>query len=194
MRACARSISAGRIMAELLLALNDVRAGYGDAVVLDGISFEVPKAQQPRGARAQRRRQDDASAHHHGLHPRQPRHDRLARPRHHPPRAASPCTRRPWLGGAGARDISLAQRRGEPDRGSRPGRWDLEAVYELFPRLNERRASRGNHLSGGEQQMLATARALMTNPIAAAARRAARRPGTDHRRGTHRRDPAHDRR
>jgi branched-chain amino acid transport system ATP-binding protein len=48
--------------------------------------------------------------------------------------------------------------------GSRPGRWDLEAVYGLFPRLNERRASAGNHLSGGEQQMLAIARALMTNP------------------------------
>src|SRR5439155_19167064 len=48
--------------------------------------------------------------------------------------------------------------------GSRPGRWDLKAVYDLFPRLNERRASRGNHLSGGEQQMLAIARALMTNP------------------------------
>jgi branched-chain amino acid transport system ATP-binding protein len=48
---------------------------------------------------------------------------------------------------------------------ARPGRWDLEAVYRLFPRLNERRASRGNHLSGGEQQMLAIARALMTNPM-----------------------------
>src|SRR5262249_60133522 len=47
---------------------------------------------------------------------------------------------------------------------SRPGRWDLAAVYELFPRLEERRTSRGNHLSGGEQQMLAIARALMTNP------------------------------
>src|SRR6266511_4960252 len=47
---------------------------------------------------------------------------------------------------------------------SRPGRWNLEAVYDLFPRLNERRDSRGNHLSGGEQQMLAIARALMTNP------------------------------
>jgi branched-chain amino acid transport system ATP-binding protein len=47
---------------------------------------------------------------------------------------------------------------------ARPGRWDLTAVYELFPRLRERRSSHGNHLSGGEQQMLAIARALMTNP------------------------------
>jgi branched-chain amino acid transport system ATP-binding protein len=47
---------------------------------------------------------------------------------------------------------------------SRPGRWNLAAIYRLFPRLEERRASRGNHLSGGEQQMLAIARALMTNP------------------------------
>jgi branched-chain amino acid transport system ATP-binding protein len=47
---------------------------------------------------------------------------------------------------------------------SRPGRWDLSAVYGLFPRLAERRANMGNQLSGGEQQMLAIARALMTNP------------------------------
>src|SRR5262249_61311150 len=47
---------------------------------------------------------------------------------------------------------------------ARPGRWDLAAVYSLFPRLSERRASNGNQLSGGEQQMLAIARALMTNP------------------------------
>jgi branched-chain amino acid transport system ATP-binding protein len=47
---------------------------------------------------------------------------------------------------------------------ARPGRWDLGAVYQLFPRLKERRANMGNQLSGGEQQMLAIARALMTNP------------------------------
>ena len=47
---------------------------------------------------------------------------------------------------------------------ARPGRWDLAAVYELFPRLKERKANMGNQLSGGEQQMLAIARALMTNP------------------------------
>jgi branched-chain amino acid transport system ATP-binding protein len=45
-----------------------------------------------------------------------------------------------------------------------PGRWSLERVYDLFPRLAERRAHRGNQISGGEQQMLAIGRALMGNP------------------------------
>jgi branched-chain amino acid transport system ATP-binding protein len=47
---------------------------------------------------------------------------------------------------------------------ARPGAWDLRRVYGLFPRLAERRANYGNQLSGGEQQMLAIGRALMTNP------------------------------
>jgi branched-chain amino acid transport system ATP-binding protein len=47
---------------------------------------------------------------------------------------------------------------------ARPGRWQLDTVYGLFPRLKERKANMGNQLSGGEQQMLAIARALMTNP------------------------------
>jgi branched-chain amino acid transport system ATP-binding protein len=47
---------------------------------------------------------------------------------------------------------------------ARPGPWNLKRIYELFPRLEERRANMGNQLSGGEQQMLAIARALMTNP------------------------------
>jgi branched-chain amino acid transport system ATP-binding protein len=47
---------------------------------------------------------------------------------------------------------------------ARAGRWDVPAVYRLFPRLAERRRNMGSHLSGGEQQMLAIARALTTNP------------------------------
>jgi branched-chain amino acid transport system ATP-binding protein len=46
----------------------------------------------------------------------------------------------------------------------RPGRWTLERVYDLFPRLADRRRNGGNQISGGEQQMLAIGRALMGNP------------------------------
>jgi branched-chain amino acid transport system ATP-binding protein len=42
--------------------------------------------------------------------------------------------------------------------------WDLERVFEMFPRLRERQSNMGNQLSGGEQQMLAIGRALVTNP------------------------------
>ena len=46
----------------------------------------------------------------------------------------------------------------------RPGSWTLEQVYDLFPRVAERRTHMGNQISGGEQQMLAIGRALMGNP------------------------------
>ncbi|CDX39848.1 High-affinity branched-chain amino acid transport ATP-binding protein BraG [Mesorhizobium plurifarium] len=45
-----------------------------------------------------------------------------------------------------------------------PNRWPLERIYTMFPRLKERRTSRGTDLSGGEQQMLAIARALVRDP------------------------------
>jgi len=48
--------------------------------------------------------------------------------------------------------------------GARPGHWTLERVFELFPNLAARLSNMGNQLSGGEQQMLSIARALMTNP------------------------------
>ncbi|MBM6581923.1 ABC transporter ATP-binding protein [Microvirga sp. BT689] len=47
---------------------------------------------------------------------------------------------------------------------ARPGPWHVNRVYEMFPRLKERRSNLGNQLSGGEQQMLAVARALVLNP------------------------------
>jgi branched-chain amino acid transport system ATP-binding protein len=151
-------------MADPLLALTDVRAGYGDAVVLDGIALEVPVGgslallgrngvgkstllltimgftRVIRGSIAWRGRDITRIA---------------------PHRRA--CDGIGWV--AQEREIfpSLSVEENLLVA-SRPGRWDLAAVYDLFPRLNERRASRGNHLSGGEQQMLATARALMTNP------------------------------
>jgi len=53
---------------------------------------------------------------------------------------------------------TAANRRAEKDP------WTLERVYELFPNLHSRRGNYGNQLSGGEQQMLAIGRALMTNP------------------------------
>jgi branched-chain amino acid transport system ATP-binding protein len=47
---------------------------------------------------------------------------------------------------------------------ARPGHWTLPRVFELFPNLKERLSNMGNQLSGGEQQMLSIARALLTNP------------------------------
>ena len=47
---------------------------------------------------------------------------------------------------------------------ARPGAWTIARAYEMFPRLAERKSNLGNQLSGGEQQMLAVARALVLNP------------------------------
>ncbi|MBI1219470.1 MAG: ATP-binding cassette domain-containing protein [Rhodobacteraceae bacterium] len=46
----------------------------------------------------------------------------------------------------------------------RPGPWNIQTIYELFPRLKERRNNKGRQLSGGEQEMLSIARALLLNP------------------------------
>jgi branched-chain amino acid transport system ATP-binding protein len=55
-------------------------------------------------------------------------------------------------------NLRIAQRKGDQKK------WDLETIFEIFPNLANRRHNRGNELSGGEQQMLAVARALMRNP------------------------------
>jgi branched-chain amino acid transport system ATP-binding protein len=63
-------------------------------------------------------------------------------------------------------NLTVAARGGSARDGGAPagGPWTLARVLDLFPRLGERGGHRGNMLSGGEQQMLAIARALMTNP------------------------------
>jgi len=151
-------------VAEPLLALDQVRAGYGEAIVLDDISLHIAEggslallgrngvgkttllltimgfARVTRGAITWRGRDITRVAPH-----------RRAR------------AGLGWV--AQEREVfpSLSVEENLAVA-ARPGPWDLAKIYGLFPRLRERRANKGNHLSGGEQQMLATARALMTNP------------------------------
>jgi branched-chain amino acid transport system ATP-binding protein len=151
-------------MAEPLLRLEKVTAGYGDAVVLHDISLELPQNgslallgrngvgkttllltimgyTQMRSGRVIWKGEDVS---------RVPPHIRARRGIG-------------WV--AQEREIfSSLSVEENLTVAARPGPWDLASVYKMFPRLNERRGNMGNQLSGGEQQMLATARALMTNP------------------------------
>ena len=61
-------------------------------------------------------------------------------------------------------DVGRVQPRGTTTSSGGPAGWDLKRVFEVFPRLLERSHNRGNELSGGEQQMLAIARALVARP------------------------------
>ena len=147
-----------------LLELKGVRAGYGDAVVLDDLSLEVPEGgslavlgrngvgkstllmtimgftQLHRGSMLLDGKEITAFAPH----------------------------RRAQLGiGWVAQEREIFPSLTVEENltvAARPGAWGLARVYELFPRLKERKLNMGNQLSGGEQQMLAIARALMTNP------------------------------
>jgi branched-chain amino acid transport system ATP-binding protein len=151
-------------MAETLLELEDVRAGYGDSIVLDGITLKIAEG----GSLAVLGRNGVGKT-------------TLLLTIMGFTRLVSGAIR--WRG----RDLGriAPHRRARLGIGwvaqereifpsltveenltvaARAGRWDIAAVYRLFPRLAERRRNMGNHLSGGEQQMLAIARALTTNP------------------------------
>jgi branched-chain amino acid transport system ATP-binding protein len=141
-----------------------VRAGYGTAVVLDGVSLEIPK--QGSLAVLGRNGVGKTTLLLTIMGFTRISHGRVMWRGTDITRVAPHRRARAGLGWiAQEREIfpSLSVEE-NLTVAARPGRWDLAGVYGLFPRLAERRASKGNQLSGGEQQMLAIARALMTNP------------------------------
>jgi len=151
-------------MSEPLLALSDVRAGYGSSIVLDGISLELPE----RGGLAVLGRNGVGKS---TLLLTIMGYTQVGRGR--VLWRGEDITQRPPHRRAQAGIGWVAQEREifstltveeNLTVAARDGRWNLPAVYDLFPRIAERRRNFGNQLSGGEQQMLAIARALMTNP------------------------------
>ena len=148
----------------MALRLQGVRAGYGETVVLEDISFDVPE----RGALALLGRNGVGKTTllatlmgHTQLHggriecrghsiERLPVHDRSRLGIGYVPQ-----TRDIFPSLSIEENLQVAARK---------GRWPMERVYELFPRLAERRSHMGNQISGGEQQMLSIGRALMGDP------------------------------
>jgi len=162
--ACARCIWAKRSMAELIRA-EGLTAGYGDAIVLDDVSLALDEG----GSLALLGRN--------GVGKTTLLLTLLGLTRLKRGRVAfrgEDITRVPtWrraqagLGWVPQERLMFASLTVEEHLTviERPGGpWNLQRVYKLFPRLEERRRNFGNQLSGGEQQMLAIARALMTNP------------------------------
>ncbi len=169
---CARPISAnrgGRLMSDAILELD------GDRDLLRPEPGAVRHFAHHRAGRdgdadgPQRHGQDHHGALDHGADPGARRLDARFLGQRNPRPAAlsrSPSAASAWCRKAGrSSPTSRCGKISSPPRVARDGGdWTLERVYDLFPRLAERATSMGNQLSGGEQQMLAVGRALMTNP------------------------------
>ena len=147
-----------------MLSLSKVRAGYGETVVLEDVDLELPE----RGSLAVLGRNGVGKTTllatimgHTTFHSGKVEFNRREI-------AARPVYERCRLGiGYVPQERMIFPSltvHENLDVARRPGRWNVARVYELFPRLGERRAAMGNQLSGGEQQMLAIGRALMGNP------------------------------
>jgi branched-chain amino acid transport system ATP-binding protein len=151
-------------MPEGPLTLAGVQAGYGETVILEGIGFELPE----RGSLAVLGRNGVGKTTllgtimgHTTLHAGTIAYKGQII-------SGLPVYRRSRLGIGyvpQTRDI-FASLTIEENLivAQRPGRWNLEGIYDLFPNLGARRSHMGNQISGGEQQMLAMGRALMGNP------------------------------
>ena len=146
------------------LALIDVRAGYGDTVVLDGVSLRLDAgatmALLGRNGVGKTTLLATIMGHtalHAGAITFRGDDLRLLSPHRRARRGIGLVPQEREIFPSLSVEENLVI-------GERPGRWTLGTVYELFPALAERRHNRGNHLSGGEQQMLAIGRALMGNP------------------------------
>jgi len=151
-------------MAEPILQLRDVRAGYGDAVVLDNVSFELPE----NGSLAVLGRNGvgKSTLFLTIMGYTNFRRGNIVWKGRDITRMAPHARARLGIGWVAQEREIFPSLTVEENLtvASRPGRWTLDAIYGMLPRLRERKSNLGNQLSGGEQQMLAIARALMTNP------------------------------
>src|SRR5215471_18259480 len=146
------------------LVLADISAGYGDTVVLDGVSLYLPSGQTLAvlGRNGVGKTTLLATIMGHTrLHRGSIRFgDREI--------SAIPSHRRARLGiGFVPQEREIFPSLSVEENlavAAQPGQWTVAKVYDFFPSLAERRRNYGNQLSGGEQQMLAIGRALMSNP------------------------------